>query len=141
MERRCPHCGEYVSGNNLNCPSCFKDIPRNIERTEHTDTNDGRKGNASNSGSKRSFVIILALLFGAFGFMGLGHLYIGEHKKGALFLIISLPMMIIIALLVTNIGNTGLGGTILILGALLITGLMYAGLYILHAISIMVLAK
>ena len=134
MEKRCPHCGEFVSGNSLNCPSCFKDIPRDIEKTEE------RKGPARESKKNRTFAIILALLFGAFGFMGIGHFYIGEHKKGALFLIFSLPLMIILALLISNMGGLSMGGAILTLGALLIFGIMYVGLYIIHAISIMILA-
>ena len=135
MESRCPNCGEFVSGNSLNCPSCFKDIPRHIERTEE------RKGSVHERGEKnRTFAIILSLLFGAFGFMGLGHFYVGEYKKGALFLILSLPLMIILALLISNIGDLSLGGAILTLGALLIFGIMYIGLYIMHAISIMISA-
>jgi len=134
MDRKCPHCGELVSGNSLNCPSCFKDIPRSPERTEEN-------GSVRREGGKnRTFAILLGLLFGAFGFMGLGHFYIGEHKKGALFLVLSLPLMIILALLISNMGGLSLGGAILTFGALLIFSIVYIGLYILHAVSIMVLA-
>jgi len=134
MDRRCPYCGKFVSGNSLNCPSCFKDIPRNVEKTEE------RGQVHKESERNRTLVIILALLFGAFGFMGLGHIYVGEHKKGLLFLFISLPMMIILALLFSSAGGLSLGGVILVVGALILLGMMYAGLYILHAISIIVSA-
>jgi hypothetical protein len=136
MNKRCPHCGELVSGNSLNCPSCFKDIPRDVQKTEDQSRKEVRKETEKN----RTFAIILALLFGAFGFMGLGHIYIGEHKRGLMFLIISLPLMVILALLVSNLGGLSFGGAVLTLGALLIFGIAYVGLYILHAISIVVSA-
>ena len=135
MDRKCPHCGEFVSGNSLNCPSCFKDIPRSIEKSEERDEPVYREG-----GKSRTFAIVLALLFGAFGFMGLGHIYIGDHKRGALFLVLSLPLMIILVLLLSNAGDLSLGGAILTVGALLLFGIIYAGLYVVHAISIMIVA-
>lgn len=136
-DRRCPNCGELVPSNSLTCPSCYKEIPRDAVVYEIHEDDDGPSGRSGAGKDKnRTLTLILALL-GVFGFMGLGQIYQGHHRKGSIFLVIGLPMMLILALLISGMGGLSAGWTILSLGLVILIGIPYVLLFIIQFLDAM----
>ena len=125
MERRCPHCNEPVPSNSLNCPSCFRDIPR--EETAN------RQEPWSRSGRKDGrLAILLSVIPGVFGAIGLGLLYLGD-KRGWGFLMLGLPLFILVVALLANIGGS-FGWALLSVGLLILFVPMFIVLFALQLI-------
>ena len=109
MSRRCPYCGEYVPSNSLNCPKCYKSIPRE----EYKIKEDIKKGPIPNDRApsvqvfNRRIVKLLALIPAAIGLMGLGQIYEREYSKGVKFLIAGIIMFASIVALIVNFDSFG----------------------------------
>jgi hypothetical protein len=121
MERRCPHCMEPVPSNSINCPACFKQIPRNepAASREHGYEMKRKDGRTA---------LLLSLIPAAFGAMGLGLIYLGDERKGLRFLIVGIPLMILMVLLLMSLDGS-FGRTILSLGLLILSGLLFTVLF------------
>ena len=132
MTRRCPHCGEAVPSNSLNCPKCFKSIPRE----EFKIKDDIRAGSIPHDRSPSvhrvniKIVILLALIPAAIGFMGLAQIYEKETSKGVKFLIIGFIIFALMVFLISRYGSMG-GWTFLAVAATIFLLIMYIGLYVL----------
>ena len=112
MERRCPHCNEAVPSNSINCPSCFRDIPR----TEMVPAQERREAPERKYGR---LALLLSVIPGAFGAMGLGLIYLGD-KRGWGFLFPGILLFVLIIALLANIGNS-VGWTLFSVSLLIIT--------------------
>ncbi len=113
-DRRCPYCGEKVPSFSLNCPKCYKTLPREDEFRIQDDIRTGSIPD-DRAPSVRTFdrkiVLFLALIPAALGLMGMAQMYEREFKKGLIFLIGGLIPFIPMILIIANIGSFG-GGTI-----------------------------
>lgn len=85
-DRRCPFCGELVPSNSLTCPKCYKKIPADYQ-PEPVQPQQTRR-------PSRKFAIILGAVLGLFGLLGMGQLFCGRYKRGAMFLIVGLIFFI-----------------------------------------------
>ncbi len=72
MSRRCRSCGATVPPNSINCPACYKEMPR--EEPAPPRPKDPRAA------------LVLALVPAALGLWGLGHLYMGITDRGLYYL-------------------------------------------------------
>ena len=110
MSRKCPYCGEEVPSFSINCPKCYKDLPRE-EKKEPKE--DKKKGPIPNDRApsvriiNMKLVLVLALIPAALGIMGMGQMYEGYYRKGVFFLVIGLIIFIPLVLLIANIGYMG----------------------------------
>lgn len=138
-DRRCPYCNEFVPSNSLTCPACYKQIPRDIERTKTEKTNEAPKenGDRAKSGKSRTIAIGLAIIPGVFGIMGLGQIYLGSFRKGLVFLVLGLPLMLLSAFLVSSIGGISTGWAVIAIGSLLLVGIPYVLLFIFQLLDAM----
>lgn len=144
MDRKCPYCKASVPANSLTCPSCYKEVPRDADvkaepQYEYTIHDDDQpqyeyKIHEERHRSKK-IAMFLSFIPGVFGLMGLGLMYLGAWKRGALFFIIGLPLMIMLALLISSAAGLSLGWAILSVGAMLIVGVMYIGVFILQVMA------
>ena len=138
MTRKCPYCGEYVPSNSVNCPKCYRDIPRDEYKVE----GDDKKGVPNDRApSVRRFdmkiVILLALIPAAMGLMGMGQMYEREYGKGFFFLIPGLMMFIALVFLFTNFGSFGAGAFLAVVGIIFLL-ILYIGLYAVQAFDAIV---
>ncbi|HIJ00654.1 MAG TPA: zinc ribbon domain-containing protein [Candidatus Methanomethylophilaceae archaeon] len=85
--RRCPYCGTEVPANSINCPGCYREIPRRIGGEKTKKEKDPR------------IALLLALLPGALGIWGLGHIYLGAGRRGLYFLGSGLILTLLLAAL------------------------------------------
>lgn len=100
-DRRCPHCGERIPSFSINCPSCYRSIPREEPRETYRIIDDDRAPSLHRV--NRKAVMLLALIPGVFGLFGLGHFYQRDCRKGAFFLMMGVFMMSVIVLLNTTV--------------------------------------
>ena len=109
MSRKCPYCGEPVPSFSINCPKCYKAIPR--EEPEFKE--QPRKERIPNDRApsihvyNRKLVMFLALIPAAVGLMGLGQIYMKEYHKGAKFLAVGLTVFVCLVLLISNYDSFG----------------------------------
>lgn len=139
MSRRCPYCGEEVPSFSLNCPKCYKDIPRD----EYKVKEDIKKGPIPNDRAPSirridmRIVIILALIPAAIGLMGIGQMYEREYRKGLFFLIPGLLMFTALVALFTNYGSFGSAAFLAVAGIIFLL-ILYIGLYAVQAFDAIV---
>ena len=134
MTDRCPYCGERVPSYSLNCPRCFRPIPRE---------EDKKKGNTAWEGVPDSrapavqtynkyIVMFLAFIPSLFGLMGLAQMYQRHFEKGFKFLAVGLVLFIIIVACSYAIFNGGFVA-FLSVGFLFIAGVAFVVTYVIQA--------
>ena len=131
-DRRCPYCKELVPEFSLNCPRCYRDIPR--DETVRRPIEEGRAPSVMMV--NRRAVAMLALIPGAIGLMGLGHIYQKDYRKGGMFLCMGIVMMAAIVLLMTSISFTVSGVFSVILTVFMV--IMFIGTYLVQAFDAIV---
>lgn len=111
MNRKCPYCGEEVPSFSINCPKCYRSIPRNEYKIREDIRNEGVPNDRAPSivTFNKKLVLFLALIPAAFGLFGLGQIYEREYGKGATFLVAGLLLFITIVSLITNLDSFGSG--------------------------------
>ena len=139
MSRRCPYCGEEVPSFSINCPKCYRDIPRE-EKKQRTETKrssipDDRAPSVRVINMR--IVLLLALIPAALGIMGMAQMYEGYYRKGAFFLTVGLIIFIPLVLLITNIGYFGAGAVFGVIGIIFLL-IMFIGAYAFQAFDAIV---
>lgn len=131
MSRKCPYCGEAVPSYSINCPKCYKSIPREEPKQQE----NIRTGNIPNDRAPSvhtidmRVVILLALIPAAIGFMGLAQIYERGYRKGAYFFSIGFVLFTIIVVLAYYAGTLGIASflaVILMVFFLILYIVMYA---------------
>lgn len=93
MQRTCPNCGEYVQSDNLTCPKCFKEIPRDPPRETSGSVRVNSKRNVKDKNS--NIAAFLAILPPFIGLLGLGMIYQEpKNSQGYWFLLAGLLIFI-----------------------------------------------
>ena len=138
MTRKCPYCGEAVPSYSLNCPKCYRDIPREEYKVQE----DIKKGVPNDRAPSirrinMKVVILLALIPAAMGLMGMGQMYEREYSKGFFFLIPGLLMFIALVFLFTNFNSFGAGAFLAVAGIIFLL-ILYIGLYAVQAFDAIV---
>ena len=139
MSRKCPYCGEYVPSNSLNCPKCYKSIPRE----EYKVNDDIKTGSIPNDRAPsvqvfdRRTVMLLALIPAAIGLMGLGQIYEREYSKGVKFLIAGIILFASIVALITNFDSFG-SGKFLAVALAIFLFILFIGTYVVQAFDAIV---
>lgn len=134
MTRKCPYCGEPVPTFSVNCPKCYKKIPREDEKQE-----EDIRGHIPDDKSpaiksvNKTIVLILALIPAAFGIMGMAQMYEKEYKKGGLFLCVGFPLFLFMMFLISTFGQYGTGAMFLSLGLTILCGVAFAVIYLIQA--------
>ena len=138
MTRKCPYCGEAVPSYSLNCPKCYRDLPREEYRVE----DDSRRGVPNDRAPSvhrvnMKIVILLALIPAAMGFMGMAQMYEREYSKGFYFFIPGFLMFIALVYLFTNFNSFGAGAFLGVAGIIFLL-ILYIGLYAVQAFDAIV---
>ena len=139
MSRRCPYCGEAVPSYSLNCPKCYKSIPRD----EPKDKEDIKKGPIPNDRAPsvqvfdRRIVMLLALIPAAIGLMGLGQMYEREYVKGVRFLVVGMFLFASIVALITYYDSFG-SGKFLAVALTIFLFILFIGTYVVQAFDAIV---
>ncbi len=126
-DRRCPYCKELVPEFSVNCPRCYRDIPRESAGRKPIDDDRAPSVDMVN----RRAVALLALIPGAIGLMGLGHFYQKDFRTGGMFLCMGVLMMSAIVLLVTSISSSVAGMMSVVLTVFMV--IMFIGTYLVQA--------
>jgi hypothetical protein len=109
-DRRCPYCGELVPTNSITCPKCYKKIPVEPapQPKEERASDPGQKGAKS-----QKLALILAIVFGIFGFLGVGRIYLTPREsRGYILMLLGLLFFVPAILLATSL-MPSLFGTVL----------------------------
>lgn len=130
-DRRCPYCGELIPEFSINCPKCYRDVPR---KEKARPVEDGRA--PSIHSVNRRAVALLALIPGAIGLMGLGHIYQKDYRKGLMFLCVGVILMFALVVTMTGIAPTALGALSVVMTVFLV--LMFIGTYLVQAFDAIV---
>ena len=109
MSRKCPYCGEPVPSFSINCPKCYKTIPREEPKAREQPKSERIPNDRAPSVQvyNRKVVMLLALIPAALGLMGLGQIYMKEYNKGVKFLIVGMTTMICLSLFISNFDSFG----------------------------------
>ena len=139
MSRKCPYCGEMVPSFSINCPKCYRSIPREEEKPKEDIKGQGVPNDRAPSIQRfdRRIVVILALIPAAIGLMGLGQLYEREYPKGFRFLIMGLILFIPLVYLLSNYNSFGDGTFLAAAGAVFLL-ILYIVLYVIQAFDALV---
>lgn len=125
----------------LNCPKCYRQIPREEEKVEE-DIRGNYRINDDMAPSvqvyNRKVVMALALIPSIFGFMGFGQFYEREYKKGAMFLIVGLALFWSMVGLISSFNSFGAGGNFLALGLLIGAAILFVATYVAQAFDALV---
>jgi len=134
MTRYCPNCGAVVPEGSLNCPQCYKEIPRSGAFTEKDRKGRTQEEYKREIGERRKSMkmsLALAIVPAFFGILGLGQIYQDRRDgRGWGFLAIGLLLFLATVGLVYVAGGEGLFTTILLAIPIIIA----AGLYLCTAI-------
>ena len=130
-DRRCPYCGERVPTFSINCPSCYRSIPREEPKQEEYRIIDDDRAPSVRRVNRKA-VAILALVPGVFGLFGLGQLYQRDWYKGIMFLATGILMMA--AMVVTLSSGWGPFAIVFFIGLLI----LFIGAYLLQAFDAIV---
>lgn len=139
MSRKCPYCGEEVPSYSLNCPKCYKSIPREEFKVKE----DIKTGPIPNDRApsvqvfNRRTVMFLALIPAAIGLMGLGQMYEKEYSKGVRFLIAGVILFSAIVALIVNFDSFG-GGKFLAVALAIFLFILFIGTYVVQAFDAIV---
>lgn len=141
--RRCPYCGEAVPSFSLNCPKCYRSIPREEEKPPEEDIRGKRQSIPDDKALSpivfnRKIVLLLALVPAAFGVMGMAQMYERCYKRGATFLCVGLPLFIAMVLLIANMTSMGAGGTVLFVGLFIMCLVLFLATYAVQAFDALV---
>lgn len=79
---------------------------------------------------------MLALIPGAIGLMGLGHIYQKDYRKGLMFLCVGVILMFALVVTMTGIAPTVLGALSVVMTVFLV--LMFIGTYLVQAFDAIV---
>jgi len=122
-QKKCPHCGEYVHNNSINCPKCFKEIPRNRSITPEYVIKEDKKERQRKAPAA---AVLLALIPPFFGLLGLGIIFM-DHKdrKGYWFLLIGLVLFLPLTALFFLMLRSGFISAILLFIVFLVIFLIY----------------
>ena len=133
MSDRCPYCGERVPSYSLNCPKCYRPIPRD-EKNEKSKAWEGVPDDRAPAVKtyNKYIVLFLALIPSLFGIMGLAQMYQGNLRKGLKFLGVGLVLFILVVLSMYAIFNGGWVGLFSV-GFLFIAGGAFVVTYIVQA--------
>lgn len=142
MTRKCPYCGEPIPSFSLNCPKCYRNVPRE-EMKEEEDIKGKRSSIPDDKAPSivtfnKKIVLLLALVPAAFGIMGMAQMYERNYKRGLTFLCIGLPLFIALVLLISNVNAMGTGWTILSVGCILICLIFFIITYIIQVFDALV---
>ena len=109
MSRKCPYCGEPVPSFSINCPKCYKSIPREEPKAKEQQRSERIPNDRAPSVQvfNSKLVIFLALVPAAVGLMGMGQIYMKEYNKGLKFLAVGLTAFVCLVLLITNYDSFG----------------------------------
>jgi len=122
-QKKCPYCGEFIQNNDLKCPKCFKEIPR--EKAVDTEylIREEKKEKPKKASSS---VVLLATIPAFFGLLGLGLMY-SDHKNrsGYWFLVAGLVLFLPMLALLYMITHSGFLSAILLLVALVLLSIIY----------------
>ncbi|MDR1404762.1 MAG: hypothetical protein LBJ20_04255 [Candidatus Methanoplasma sp.] len=124
-QNRCPFCGERIQRNNLTCPRCFREIPREPQAGCSRITTD----NVQKKYPEKSLGIALFLAAApAFaGILGLGMIYLNpRERRGYWFLAAGLALFLPIIILFFTMRDSGLLSAMLLLAAIAVILLLYA---------------
>ncbi len=133
MSDRCPYCGELVPSYSLNCPKCYRAIPRDEKRQDQKaweGVPDSRAPSVKTY--NKCVVLFLALIPSLFGFMGLAQMYQGRFQRGIKFLVAGLILFTIIVLCSYAIFHGGFLA-FLSIGFLFIGGVAFVICYVVQA--------
>ncbi|MCL1979196.1 MAG: hypothetical protein FWG60_03460 [Methanomassiliicoccaceae archaeon] len=123
-QKKCPYCGEYVQKNNLTCPRCFREIPREPTPNVRERTADGNKKGLF--GKIPAAAVFLAVFPAFIGLLGLGLIYLHpKDKKGYWFLVAGLVLFWGFLALFLKMLNSGFLSAILLFVVLVIFLLIY----------------
>jgi len=121
-QNRCPYCGEYVQKNNLTCPKCFKEIPREPSKISENVAKEGKK----RSGNVPIVALLLAAVPAFVGLLGLGMIYLHpKDSKGYWFLLAGLLLFLSSMSLLYIMRHSGILSAILLLAAIVILTIIY----------------
>ena len=83
MSRKCPYCGEPVPSFSINCPKCYKTIPREEPKAKEQPKSERIPNDRAPSVQvfNSKLVMFLALIPAAVGLMGMGQIYMKEYGK------------------------------------------------------------
>ncbi len=139
MSRKCPYCGEHVPSYSLNCPKCYKSIPREEFKIEDDIRSEQipRDRAPSVQTFDRRIVLVLALIPAAIGLMGMAQMYEREYKKGAIFLIAGLMLFIPMISIIVNLDSFG-GGTFFAAMGLVFFIILYIVGYVVQAFDALI---
>ena len=119
-QKKCPHCGEYVQKNDLTCPKCFREIPRETP-AEYKPKKEKKAGN-----KRHDLIILLSIFPPFFGLLGLGLIYKDPKDKGGYwFLLIGLLIFLPSLWLLFTMLRSGSFSAILLFIALVILTMIY----------------
>jgi endogenous inhibitor of DNA gyrase (YacG/DUF329 family) len=122
-QKKCPFCGELVHRNDLTCPKCFKEVPRDqsVDETRYASNKNSReKGKVSGA------ALLLAIFPPIFGLLGLGIIY-KDHKdrNGYWFLIGGLLLFLPSLWILFTMLRSGFFSAVLLFIVLVILTLIY----------------
>ena len=139
MGRKCPYCGESVPSFSINCPKCYRSIPREEYRINDDPIDSGIPNDRAPSLQvyNRKTVMLLALIPAALGFMGLGQMYMKEYNKGVKFLAVGLATFISLVLLITNYDSFG-SGKFFAVALTIFLFILFIGTYVVQAFDAIV---
>jgi len=122
-QRKCPHCGEYVQKNSVTCPKCFREIPREQERSPEYVINDEKKDKKRKAPKT---AVLLSVLPPFIGLLGLGMIYIDrKNREGYWFLVAGLLLFLPMLALIYMMRSTGILSTFLLAIVFVIVALIY----------------
>ena len=142
MNRRCPYCGEDVPSFSLNCPRCYRTIPREEKTEEEEDIRGNYRIKKDRAPSVVAFnhklILVLALIPSLFGFMGLAQMYEREYRKGTVFLCIGLLLFWSLVGLIRMASSGDAGLSVLGIAGMIAGILLFIGVYIAQAFDALV---
>ncbi len=139
MSRKCPYCGEEVPSYSLNCPKCYKSIPREefkVKEDIRTESIPNDRAPSVQVFNRRT-VMFLALIPAAIGLMGLGQMYEREYSKGVKFLVAGIILFSAIVALIVNFDSFG-GGKFLAVALAIFLFILFIGTYVVQAFDAIV---
>ena len=141
MTRKCPYCGESVPSFSINCPKCYRDIPREEKKNEEKE--DIKRGTIPNNRMPSvkiidmRIVLILALIPAAVGLMGMGQIYERYYRKGLTFLGIGLLLFIPLVLVISNYDAFGSNTFVAVILTIFLL-ILYIAMYAIQAFDALV---
>lgn len=103
----CGNCGQKVAISNNFCQKCGAKINQNNSNSSDSQQNSYSQPNASSRLQRHpkdeTLTLLLSFVLGMFGIQGVGHMYVGKVGTGVAYLIVSIIIMAIAVVNLTNI--------------------------------------